>query len=89
MALGSTARGVLRLVLTEALVLIGAGVLLGLGGALAVAQALAGLVFGVRPTDPLLFGAAALATACAALLACIAPAQRAARVNPADVLSGP
>jgi predicted permease len=89
MALGSTARRVLRLVLTEALVLIGAGVLLGLGGALAMAQALTGLVFGVRPTEPLLFALAALATACAALLACIAPAQRAARVNPVDVLSVP
>ena len=87
MALGSTARGVLRLVLSEALVLIGVGLVLGLGGALAMARVLTGLVFGVRATEPALLGAAALATACAALFACIAPAQRAARVNPVDVLS--
>ena len=52
LALGSTMRGVLRLVLTEGVVLVGVGLLLGMAGAIAMAQTLQGLVFGVQPTDP-------------------------------------
>jgi predicted permease len=89
LALGSTVRDVLRLVLTEGIVLVGLGLLLGLAGAMAMAHTLQGLVFGVRPTDPLLPLAVALATGAVALLACVAPARRAMRVNPVDVLSEP
>jgi predicted permease len=89
LALGSTVRGVFRLVLAEGVVLIGIGLAIGLAGALAVAGALQGLLFGVRPTDPLLLAAVAAATGGVALLACIAPARRATRVNPVDVLSEP
>jgi predicted permease len=87
MALGSTARGVLRLVLTEGVVLIGLGLLVGVAGGVAVGGALEGLVFGVQPTEPLLLGAVATVTGCVALLACIAPARRATRVNPVEVLA--
>jgi ABC-type lipoprotein release transport system permease subunit len=52
-----------------------------------MAQTLKSLVFGVRPTDPLLFGLVATAAGGVALLACIAPARRATRVNPIEVLS--
>ena len=89
LALGSTVRGVLRLVLTEGLVLIGVGLMLGLAGAIAVARTLKGLVFGVQPTDPVLLTTVAVATGGIALLACIAPARRATRVNPVQVLSEP
>ena len=89
LALGSTVRDVLRLVLTEGVGLVGLGVVLGLAGALAMAQTLHGLVFGVRPTDPVLLLAVAFATGAVALLACVAPARRAMRVNPVDVLSEP
>jgi putative ABC transport system permease protein len=87
LALGSTVRGVLRLVLTEGLVLVGLGLVLGLAGAMAMARTLHGLVFGVQPTDPVLLLAVAFATGTVALLACVAPARRAMRVNPVDVLS--
>ena len=87
MALGSSVRGVLQLVLTEGMVLIGVGLMLGLAGAVAMAHTLKGLVFGVQPTDPWLLGTVAVATGGVALLACIAPARRATRVNPVDVLS--
>ena len=89
LALGSTVRGVLRLVLTEGVALIGVGLLIGLSGAVAIGQTLQGLVFGVRPTDPVLLGLVAVATGGVALLACIAPARRAIRVNPVEVLSQP
>jgi predicted permease len=87
LALGSTVRGVFRLVLTEGAVLIAVGLALGLAGAIAVAGTLEGLLFGVQPTNPLMLGAVTAATGCVALLACVAPARRATRVNPVDVLS--
>jgi putative ABC transport system permease protein len=87
MALGSTVRAIASLVLTEGLTLIGVGLAIGVGGAVAAAQMLKGLVFGVQPTNPLLLGAVALATGSVALLACIAPARRATRVDPIEVLS--
>ena len=89
MALGDTARGIFRLVLGEGLALIGAGLALGLGGAVLMARTLEGLLFGVRPTDPVLFAAVALATGAIALLACLEPARRATRVDPIKVLSEP
>jgi predicted permease len=89
MALGSSVRGVFQLVLAEGALLIGAGLALGLAGALWTAGTLQGLVFGVQPTNPRLLAAVASGTGCVALLACIAPARRATRVNPVDVLSEP
>jgi putative ABC transport system permease protein len=88
LALGSTVGGVFRLVLAEGLLLVGAGLGLGVAGAIAAASALKGQVFGVQATDPLLLIGVALATSCIALVACIAPARRATRVNPVQVLSG-
>ena len=89
LALGSSVREVLRLVLTEGVVLVGFGLLIGLAGAVAMGQTLHGLVFGVQPTDPVLLSTVAFATGVVALLACVAPARRAMRVNPVDVLSEP
>ena len=89
MALGSTVRAIFYLVLSEGAILIGVGLALGLGGAIAMAQALKGLVFGIQPTDPVLLGTVAAATGCVALLACLAPARRATRVDPVDVLAEP
>jgi putative ABC transport system permease protein len=87
MALGSSVRTVFRMVLTEGAALIGVGLLLGVGGAFAAARALDGLVFGIQPTDARLLSAVVAVTAAIALLACLAPARRAARINPVDVLS--
>ncbi len=87
LALGSTVSRIFRLVLTEGAALIGAGVAAGVAGAVAVAGTLEGLLFGVRPTEPRLIAAVAVAAGGVALLACVAPARRATRVNPVDVLS--
>ncbi len=89
MALGSTVGAIFRLVLAEGALLIGAGLLLGIGGALATAGALKGLLYGVQPTDPVLLASVALGTGGVALLACVGPARRAARVDPVEVLSEP
>ena len=54
----------------------------GLVGALIVSHLMAGLLYGVRPADPLTFAAVAILLIGVALLACYIPARRALRVDP-------
>lgn len=61
---------------------IGAGVV----GALALTRVMATLLYDVAPRDPLTFTVVTAALATTALLACVAPALRAARVDPAVAL---
>jgi putative ABC transport system permease protein len=81
-ALGARSTDVLRLVLTRGLGLALAGVVAGAVAALGLTRALQGLLFGVRPTDPLTFAAVALLLLGVALLASYLPARRATRVDP-------
>jgi putative ABC transport system permease protein len=82
MALGASARDVMRLVLGEGLVLVAVG--LGVGFVLAALTlfAVASLVYEVGAFDPMVFTAAPLLLAIAALIACYVPARRATRVAP-------
>jgi ABC-type antimicrobial peptide transport system permease subunit len=50
--------------------------------ALIVSHLMAGLLYGVRPTDPVTFAAVALLLIGVAALACYIPARRAIRVDP-------
>jgi putative ABC transport system permease protein len=59
-----------------------AGAALGLVGALIVSHLMAGLLYGVRPTDPVTFVGVAILLIGIALLACYLPARRAMRVDP-------
>src|SRR5258708_20381484 len=52
-ALGSTQRRVLRLVLKEAVFLSHAGVVIGIGGALALTRFMAGMLYATKSYDPL------------------------------------
>ena len=87
LALGSTTRGILRLVLREGAVLVFSGLALGLVGALALRRVLASQVFGLGALDPIVIGAAVFVLAATAFVACALPARRAAKVNPAVALS--
>ncbi len=82
MALGAERGDVIRLVLTRALQIIGAGVVVGLVGAIAVTRVLQRFLFGVTPTDPIVFTVVTLLLLAVGLLAAWLPARRAAKVDP-------
>jgi predicted permease len=86
MALGARAAQVTVMVLGEGLALVALGILLGVGGSLWAGRALAGLLFGVRPADPLSLAASAGVLLAAGALAALLPARRASRTDPARTL---
>ncbi len=88
LALGAQPRDVFALVVRRGLLLAAIGAVLGLGGALAIGPAIRGLLFGVRPTDPLTLVVVPLVLTGVALAACALPGRRAARIDPIEVLRG-
>ena len=82
MALGARASDLVGLVMREGLGLAGAGLALGLAGAFGLTRFLGSQLFGVAPTDPATFAAVTTLLAIVALAATIAPAHRAASVDP-------
>jgi predicted permease len=82
MALGATRRDVLRLVLTRALRIVTAGLVTGVIGAAVVTRVLQRFLFGVTPTDPLVFAAVTLLLLAVGLMAAWLPARRATRIDP-------
>jgi len=86
MALGADASNLLRLVMWRGLALAAAGVVLGATVALGLTRLLGSLLYKVSPRDPLAFGSAFVVMAIAALAACLLPAWRATRTDPARAL---
>jgi len=86
MALGARASQVTRLVVEHSIRLALLGALIGTLAALATTRLLVSLLYGVQATDPLTFVASALFLLVVALVASMAPARRAARVDPVDAL---
>lgn len=82
MAIGAQRGDVMRMVLRDGLVLAIAGVVVGLGAALALTRFIASMLFEVAPFDPLSYAASAVVLTAVAVLACYAPARRAATVDP-------
>ncbi len=87
MALGAASDRVLRLVVGRALALTGIAIVIGAAGATALARLLGTLLFGVGPTDPATFAAAAVTLAVVGVLAAYLPARRAARIDPVRALA--
>jgi putative ABC transport system permease protein len=86
MALGADGRAIQRMVLREASAVIGAGLLCGLAGALTLSRFLRGLLFEVRPDDPVTMMTVCTLLAGVGLAACYLPARRATRIDPVAAL---
>ena len=86
MALGASAREVMRMVLRQSLGMVSVGVVAGLAAALAGGRVLVRLVEGMRPTDPSTFALMISVLVAAALVASFVPARRASRVDPIKAL---
>ncbi len=82
MALGAQPGGVLRLVMSQALVMAATGVVTGLIAALFVTRLLANQLYGVQPVDPTTFLVVPTLLTAAALAASSIPALRATRIDP-------
>ena len=85
-ALGATPRDILALVLVQGARLAVVGLAIGIAGALGLGRFLQGLLYDVRPADPLTLGGVAAVLALVAVLACLVPARRALRVDPMAAL---
>jgi len=82
MALGAERRDVMKLVVGRGLALALAGIAIGLAAALGLTHFLAGMLYGVRPTDPITYVFASLLLTVVAVAACYIPARRATKVDP-------
>ena len=85
-ALGAQSRHMQGMVLRQSLTLCGIGVSIGLILALGLSRLMAGLLFGVKPTDPLTYLTVAAGLTVVALAASYLPARRAASVDPMTAL---
>ena len=86
MALGADRRNVLLMIFHRALLLIAIGLAGGLALALLSGRLLAGILYGVSPSDPVALGAAVGILALVAIFAALMPAHRATRVDPVVAL---
>jgi len=85
-ALGASARSVVRLTMQQGAKLAGAGLIIGVAAALALTRLLQSLLFETSSHDPLVYAAVAVALLGVTALACWLPARRAAKVDPISAL---
>jgi putative ABC transport system permease protein len=81
-ALGARMRDVLKLVLSRGVIFALIGIAIGFAGAFGLTRYLTTLLFGVQPVDLMTFLSVAAILIVVALLACVIPARKAAKVDP-------
>jgi putative ABC transport system permease protein len=86
LAIGASALQILKLVLTQALVIAAVGVPIGLGLAALGSRYIASQLFGVTPLSPAIYAVATLTILAAVFASVMAPARRAVRVNPIEAM---
>jgi predicted permease len=85
-ALGSTRGGILRLVIGQGLRVTVIGIAVGLLAALLAGRAIASLLYGVSPHDPVVLLSVAVVLVVVAIVASSIPALRATRADPMEAL---
>jgi predicted permease len=86
MALGATGSDLIGLILKRGLLLVAIGLVPGIGAAMFCTRIIRQLLFEVAPLDPTAFVGAALFLIAITALACLIPALRALRIDPAGAL---
>jgi predicted permease len=86
MALGADPGDILKMVLRQSIGIVAVGLAIGLAAAFAGTRAIANLIVGIKPTDPLTFLTVILLLSAIALGACWIPARRATRISPLTAL---
>jgi ABC-type antimicrobial peptide transport system permease subunit len=86
LALGAGGGQLIRMVFRAGLTLTAMGVGLGLAGSMGVSAVLRSWLYGVDIVDTITLGSVVLVLGCAALLASVIPAFKAARTDPLDTL---
>ena len=81
-ALGATSRSLLRVTIVRGVIPVVAGVAAGIVITLAASRLLEGLLFEVSPRDPVVLAGGSVLLLAVAILASLAPALRATRVDP-------
>jgi putative ABC transport system permease protein len=82
MALGARSNDVARMVIGQAMRVVGIGILAGALGALLLGRFLQSMLYEIRAIDPLTFAGVVIALGAAAWAASYLPARRATRVDP-------
>src|SRR6185369_13634126 len=85
-AIGARPRGVIAMILGEALRLAGAGIIAGWIATVIGGRWLESLLFDTSRADPLILGSAAALMLGVAAIATLLPARAASRANPASLL---
>jgi predicted permease len=85
-ALGARSANIARVVIARGVGIVTAGIVVGVLAALAMGRLVASLLYGVTPHDPVVLGAVAVALLAVAVVASLAPAWRAIRVDPMETL---
>jgi predicted permease len=88
LALGAEKRAILGMVLRQGASMTGLGLGIGLLATLALGGMMSRFLYAVEPGDPVTLAATLAMLALVALAACILPARRATRVDPAAALRG-
>ncbi len=86
MALGADRNGVLRMIMSDGLLLVGIGIAIGIIAGLVLTRVLHSLLFGVQPSDPGIYAMASFAIFLVAATACYIPACRATKIQPSIAL---
>ncbi len=86
MAIGATARDILRLVFLQGMLPLAIGLAIGLAASLAVNRLLESQLVQVSPADPITLVVASATLVLSATLGCLIPARRAMRVDPVVAL---
>jgi len=86
-AMGSTPKGIFRIVVGQGIRVAGVGLVLGAVASLLLTRLMASMLFQISPTDLRVMGAVALILGLIALAACLVPAHRATSVDPVTALT--